>query len=242
MRYFIKIQYDGSKFFGFQRQSHKKTIQGELESALSLINKSPVVVKGAGRTDVGVHAYGQGVHFDLDVIVPAERLKRAINSIVHPYIHVVLCKKVSDDFHARFSAQKKSYVYKIWRGDFSPFKEDYFLQYDNPIDIEKLKECACLFVGQYDFHNFVSGFRDNSNGTIYDVNILESENVITIRFVGKSFYRYMVRNLVGAMLDYNEGNCDILLLEKMLKVKNFDYQLRTAKSQGLYLEEVCYDE
>lgn len=240
MRYFIKIQYDGSEFFGFQRQSSKKTVQGELERALSIINKGKVIVKGAGRTDIGVHALGQGVHFDLEQNIPVERLKKAINSIVHPSIHVVLCKKVSDDFHARFSVVKKSYVYKIWKGDFSPFKENYYLQYDYSLDIEKLKECARLFIGQYDFHNFVSGSRDNYDGTIYDVCIFESENEITIRFVGKSFYRYMVRNLVGVMLDYNEGKCDIILLERMLKDKDFDYQLRTAKPQGLYLEDVIY--
>ena len=242
MRYFIKIQYDGSKFFGFQRQKARKTVQGELERALTIVNKKKVEVKGAGRTDAFVNANGQGVHFDLDIKVPSERLIVAINSIVHPYIHVLECKEVDNDFHARFSVRRKSYVYKIWRGDFSPFKEDYYLQYNYPLDIEKLKECACLFVGQYDFHNFVSGSRDNSNGTIYDVNIIESEEKIVIRFVGKSFYRYMVRNLVGAMLDYNEGKCDLLLLERMLKDKDFSYQLRTAKSQGLYLEDVCYDE
>lgn len=242
MRYFIKIQYDGSEFFGFQRQKSKKTVQGELERALSIINKSNVLVKGAGRTDVGVHALGQGVHFDLEQELPTDRLKRAINSIVYPFIHVVLCKKASIDFHARFSVVKKSYIYKIWKGDFSPFKENYYLQYDYPIDIEKLNACARLFIGQYDFHNFVSGERDNYDGTIYDVSIFESENEIIIRFIGKSFYRYMVRNLVGAMLDVNEGKCELLLLEQMLKDKDFDYQLRTAKPQGLYLEDVIYDE
>lgn len=241
MRYFLKVQYDGSQFYGFQRQKDKRTVQGELEKALTIINKREVKVKGAGRTDIGVHALGQGVHFDLDVNIPSNRLLTAINSIVHPYIHVVECRKVSNDFHSRFSVLKKSYVYKIWKGDFSPFREDYYLQYDFPIDIEKLKECARLFVGQYDFHNFVAGQRDNYDGTIYDMNIFENEDEIIIRFIGKSFYRYMVRNLVGAILDYNEGKCDILLLRKMLEDKNFNYQLRTAKPQGLYLEDVIYD-
>ena len=92
MRYFIKVSYDGSHFFGFQRQSSKKTIQGELERALSILAKKPVEIKGAGRTDVGVHALDQGVHFDLDFEIPETRLLVAINSIVHPYIDVLCCK------------------------------------------------------------------------------------------------------------------------------------------------------
>lgn len=241
MRYFIRVQYDGSQFFGFQRQSNKKTVQGEIERALSIINKSPIMVKGAGRTDVGVHANGQGIHFDLDIKVPSERLVTAINSIVHPYIHVLECKEVEEDFHARFSVKEKKYIYKIWIGEFSPFKENYYLQYDKKIDLELLEKCARVFVGSYDFHNFVSGSRDNSNASIFAITFKKLENEIAIIFTGKSFYRYMVRNLVGAMLDVNEGKCDILLLERMLKESDFSYQLRTAPAKGLYLEGVYYE-
>lgn len=242
MRYFIRVSYDGSQFFGFQRQRSKKTVQGELERALSILAKKSVEVKGAGRTDVGVHALGQGVHFDLEKEIPEERLLVALNSIVHPYIDVLSCERVSDTFYARFSVKRKSYVYKIWTGKFSPMKEDYYLQYNRPVHVDKLKECAKVFVGSYDFHNFVSGERENSNGTIYDVQVMEKEEEILIRFVGKSFYRYMVRNLVGAMFDYMEGKCDLPLLERMLKERDYDYQLRCAPAKGLYLEEVVYDE
>ena len=242
MRYFIKIQYDGSQFYGFQRQNSKKTVQQELEKALSIINKSPVGVKGAGRTDVGVHAYGQGVHFDLDIDIPVDRFMRAINSIVHPYIHVVECRKVSNDFHARFSVKRKKYVYKIWCGEYDPRKFDYYLMYDKEIDVNKLKECASVLLGRHDFHNFVSGCRDNYGMEIERIEIIERENEIQIVFTGKSFYRYMVRNLVGAMLDVNEGKCDKLLLRKMLEDKNFNYQLSCASAKGLYLEGVYYEE
>ena len=241
MRYFIKVQYDGSQFFGFQRQSSKKTVQGEIERALSIINKSPVMVKGAGRTDVGVHANGQAIHFDLDFVIPSERLITAINSIVHPFIHVFECKEVGKDFHARFSVKEKKYVYKIWVVKFCPFKENYYLQYDKKIDLKKLEDCAKVFVGSYDFHNFVSGSRDNSEASISDITVQKTEEEIAIIFTGKSFYRYMVRNLVGAMLDVNEGKCDILLLERMLKERGFSYQLSTAPAKGLYLEGVYYE-
>lgn len=241
MRYLIKVEYDGSQFYGFQRQSSKKTVQGELEHALSIIAKKDVIVKGAGRTDVGVHALGQCAHFDLDICIPEDRLKTAINSIVHPYIHVVSCRGVSLDFHARFSVCKKRYVYKIWCGEFSPLNENYYLQYRDELDVDKLRECASLFIGSYNFHNFVSGKRNNYNGTIYNISIEEKGNEVWISFLGKSFYRYMVRNLVGAMLDYSIGKCDLLLIERMLKEDNFDYQLSCAPAKGLYLEGVYYE-
>lgn len=241
MRYFIKMAYDGSKFYGFQRQSSKKTVQGELEKAISLINKNFVFIKGAGRTDVGVHAMGQCAHFDLDKNIPAERLLRAINSIVHPYIHVFLCKQVDDTFHARFSVQKKCYVYKIWRGSFQPFREDYYWQIDKNIDVKKLKECAHIFVGSYDFHNFVSGYRENYQAILYDVKVKIIGEEIKIVFEGKSFYRYMVRNLVGAMLDYTFGKCELREIERMVKEENFNKQLSTAPARGLYLENIFYE-
>lgn len=241
MRYLIKIQYDGSKFYGFQRQSDKKTVQGELERALSIINKSEVLLKGAGRTDIGVHANGQAAHFELDYDIPEERLINAINSIVHPYINIVDCVNVDNQFHARFNVLEKKYVYKIWRGEYNPCFADYYLMYKNNLDIEKLRECADLFIGVHDFQNFVSGERDNYNAIIKDIKIEEDNDFITITFIGKSFYRYMVRNLVGAMLDYNECKCDLDLIKRMLNETGYNYQLSTASANGLYLEEVLYD-
>lgn len=241
MRYLIKFSYDGSHFNGFQRLKNEDSVQKTLEDALSIINKKPVEIKGAGRTDIGVHATGQCAHFDLDMDIQLERLQNAINSIVHPYIHIVECKSVSDDFHARFSVKKKKYVYKIWCGEYDPKRHDYYLLYDKKINVDKLKECANVLIGRHDFHNFVSGIRDNYDMEIEDIEITQKENEINIVFTGKSFYRYMVRNLVGAMLDYNEDKCDILLLKQMVEDKNFDYQLSCAKAEGLYLEGVYYE-
>ena len=240
MRYLIKFQYDGSKFYGFQRQKNKKTIQGELENALSVINKTEVVIKGAGRTDIGVHAYGQCAHFDLDFDIPVERLIIAINRIVHPYIHVIACKKVNKDFHARFSVKEKRYVYKIWTGDFNPCLSDYYLMYEKKLNIKKLRECSKLFLGVHDFHNFVSGERNNNKAIINNIKFEKDRDYLSITFSGKSFYRYMIRNLVGAMLDYNEDKCTLELIKSMLN-ENYNHQLRTAPSNGLYLKEVLYE-
>lgn len=240
MRYLIKYSYDGSHFNGFQRLKDKESVQSALERALTILNKSSVVVKGSGRTDVGVHANGGVAHFDLDVSIPENRLVKALNRIVHPYIHVLDCQQVSNDFHARFSVKEKKYVYKIWCGPYDPKKYDYYLIYDKKISLKRLKECAKIFVGCHDFHNFVSGERENSNGTIYQIKVKKRKNLIEITFRGKSFYRYMVRNLVGAFLLYNEGKCAIIDLKKMLE-KDYYKKLATAPANGLYLEGVYYE-
>ena len=240
MRYFIRFSYDGSKFYGFQRQKDKLSVQQKIEEALTIINKKEVIIKGAGRTDVGVHALGQCAHFDLDVEVPEDRLKNAINSIVAPYIYVLECKIVTNDFHARFSAVRKKYVYKIMLGDYNPLKFDYYLFYQKDFSVDKARDCAKLFIGKHNFHNFVSGERDNYDGIIYSIEFRMLDDEIDIVFEGKSFYRYMVRNLVGAILDYNEGKCDIFLVERMINDATFNHQLRTAPAMGLYLEGVYY--
>ena len=130
MKYLITISYDGTNFYGFQRLNDKRTVQKEIENALTIINKSKVVIKGAGRTDKGVHAYGQRASFKLDVNVPPERLINAINSLVGNDIRVVDCCVVSDDFHPRFDVIEKMYVYKIKNGKYDPLLCNYVL-YDD---------------------------------------------------------------------------------------------------------------
>ncbi len=241
MRYFIKISYDGSKFYGFQRLKGHPTIQGRLEEMLSIIDKGPVVVKGAGRTDRGVHAHGQGVHFDLHHDIPVDRLKKVLNKMISPYIHVIDCKQVSNDFHARFSVLEKEYIYRIYLGNFDPFLYDYTLEYGYPLHLSSLKKVGKLLEGKHYFDNFVSGEREQCAATITKVHIKRVNREVWIIFRGKGFYRYMVRNMVGAMLDYNEGKCDLLDIQNMLNQPTIKKQLRTAPATGLYLENVYYE-
>ncbi len=241
MRYFIKFQYDGGAFYGFQRQKDKKTVQKTIEEALTIIAKEPIVIKGAGRTDVGVHALGQCAHFDLPNKIEPLRLKKALNNIIKPYIYITDCKSTDTSFHARHKAVGKKYMYKIWTGTYNPLLYNYYLMYDKKINLKKMKECAQIFVGRHDFHNFVSGVRENYNNEIYKITFKKTKNYLEIHFYGKSFYRYMVRNLVGAMLDYNENKCPILDIERMVKEKDYHKTLRCAPANGLYLEEVLYE-
>ena len=171
MNYLIEIAYDGSKFFGFQRLNEEVSVQKTLEDALTIINKHSVEVKGAGRTDRGVHANGQCASFKLDIDIDSNGLKRALNSLVKPYIYVKDVKIVSDDFHARFNVVRKKYIYKINLGEFNPLLEDYVYQSEYKLNVEKMIEVSKLYLGIHDFHNFVSGDREDSNCIIYDINL-----------------------------------------------------------------------
>ena len=242
MRYLVELEYDGSAFNGFQRLNEERSVQGELENALSIINKSPVEVKGAGRTDRGVHALGQRAHFDLDVEVPLDHLKIALNDILPGDIKVVSIMKVNNDFHARFNVIKKEYEYKINIGNYDVFKNNYYYQYKYDFNIEVLKSVASLFIGVHDFSNFVSGERDNSEAIIYGIDIIKNGDIISIVFAGKSFYRYMVRNLVGAMLDVARGKASIEDVKSMLDNPQIEKHLSCAPACGLYLNKIYYKE
>ncbi|MBR6133466.1 MAG: tRNA pseudouridine(38-40) synthase TruA [Bacilli bacterium] len=239
MNYVIKVAYDGSKFYGFQRLNEETSVQKVLEEALSKINKKEVLIKGAGRTDRGVHAHGQCVSFKLDINIDTYGLKEALNSLVKPYIFVSDVKEVDDNFHARFNVLKKEYVYKINFGEYDPCKNDYYYQPEYKLDIDKMKEVAKLFIGVHDFHNFVSGERDNTECVVYDINFDMKDNIMNITFSGKSFYRYMVRNMVGAMIDVARGNKSIEYIKNALESKD-EISIYTAPASGLYLESVEY--
>ena len=240
MRYLMKVSYDGSGFYGFQRLNDYRTVQKVLEEALGVINKGDVLVKGASRTDKGVHAYGQMIHFDIDYDIPADRLMYAVNRILDNDIRVLDCKKVGNDFHARFNVKRKKYVYKINLGDFDCLKSRYFLQVYEKLDIDKMRECAKVFLGCHDFRNFVAGERDNYLMCVEDIKFNMNNDILEIEFLGKSFYRYMVRNMVGAMLEvgmYKKEICDV---SKMLDDYMVKKQMMTAPACGLYLMDIEY--
>ncbi len=239
MNYVAKVSYDGSKFYGFQRLNEEPSVQKLLEEALTKINKHSVDIKGAGRTDRGVHANGQCFSFKLDVNIDIEGLKDGLNSLVAPYVYIKDIKEVDEDFHARFSVLKKKYIYKINLGEYDPKLTDYVYQSKYNLDIDKMKEVAKLYLGVHDFHNFVSGERDNYDCIIYDIDFEEKDNILNITFEGKSFYRYMVRNLVGMMIEVARGKEDISKVEEMLNSID-EIHGYTAPACGLYLENIEY--
>lgn len=240
MKYLITVSYDGSKYYGFQRLNDLPSIQKELEDALSVINKDKVYVKGSGRTDRGVHAIGQRCHFELKCDIPCERLINAINSLLSNYVRVLDCIKVNDDFHARFSVKKKIYKYIINMGKYDVIKEDYLYNYCKKLDIKSMKRASKYLIGKHSYKVFVSGDRDNYNSEIYKIIFKKEKDILTITFEGKSFYRYMVRNMVGALLLVGCGKISTEEFKNMIDSDESKYTYITAPSNGLYLESVEY--
>lgn len=240
MRYLISISYDGSKFQGFQRLKENNSVQKTIENALTIINKKEVVIKGAGRTDRGVHALDQKAHFDLDININPKSLKKALNGLVKPYIYINDCKLVENDFHARFCVKEKTYIYKINLGKYNPILNDYVNQNVKNLDIKMMKKASKIFIGVHNFKNFVSGQRENYDCIIYKIKFKKKNDILEIEFNGKSFYRYMVRNLVGALIEVGKHKVTSDDIKNMLENYNEKITLPTAEACGLYLKQIKY--
>ena len=240
MKCLARISYDGSHFEGFQRLKNGHGVQNELERVLSLIGKKDIQIKGAGRTDAGVHACDQAVSFELDVDMDLDKLKYVLNRSLSPYVAVHSIEVVSPDFHARFSVKEKVYLYKIYLGEKNPFLEDYFYCFYQKLDIDKMKEASRLFVGTHDFRNFVSGFREDYTSSISDISITQENDYIYIEFKGTSFYRYMIRSIVGALIEVGLGKASFQEIIEALEHPEIEKRFFVAPASGLYLKKVYY--
>ena len=243
MRYRIDFFYDGTNFNGYQLQPNLRTVQNELEKAVSYLNKQTYTsVQSSGRTDKGVHALNQVAHFDLSINTTLDKIKRGLNSNLPEDIHIIKVTKVSDKFHARFSAKKKEYVYKINVGEYSPIDRNYIYQYNKPLDIEKMKQAIKCFEGTHDFTSFISSedIRENKVRTIIKTNVKEKNSIIEISFQGDGFMKYQVRNMVGLLIYIGSGKKEVADINKILDAKDRTKSVKTAPAQGLYLKKVWY--
>lgn len=240
MKYLAIIKYDGSKFEGFQRLNNGQGVQNEIENVLSKIAKQKVEIKGAGRTDRKVHALGQAISFDLDIDITLSKLKYVMNRLLNPYVSVLRIQNVDDTFHARYSAKEKTYVYKAYYGEKDPFLSDYVTYIYQKPNLLKMKKAAKLFLGTHSFNNYVSGFRDNYETTIYDIKIKKQGNYYYFILRGTGFYRYMVRHIVGALLEVGFNKISFEDISFSLFNPTQKVQFMVAEPQGLYLKEVKY--
>ncbi len=235
MKYMMVISYDGSKFNGFQRQNNVRNVQGYLEDTLGKILNDKIEVKGSGRTDRGVHAYYQVVHFETNKNI--QNLKNKMNNILED-IKVKKIKRVNSDFHARHSVKSKIYLYKI---DLSNKRDsNYFLNIKYRLDINKMKDASKVFIGTHDFENFVAGFREDYITKIIYIKIFKFNNILYLKFKGYGFYRYMVRNLVGALLEVGKGKITKEEIYDILNNKDNKKRLPTSSPKGLYLYKINY--
>lgn len=242
MRYLITFSYDGSKYFGYQKQKGVNSVQEDLEKVLSLINNKPVNVCASGRTDAGVHANGQCAHFDIDINITPDKLKNALNGLLNGNIYVKSVVEVPDTFHARFDVKQKEYIYKINTGEYSPICKDYIYQYCKPLDVDSMKTAIKLFKGEHNFKSFTKANVETNNfaRTIYSTAVTKDNDIITIKFVGNGFMRYMVRNMVGFLIEIGEGKRNISDVNSVLLEEDRTKAGKTAPPEGLYLNKVTY--
>lgn len=243
MRVMVIFSYDGTKFHGFERQIGYRTVQDELEKSLKYINNNKEVkIVASGRTDKGVHAKGQVMHFNIDVNITMYKLKCAMNSLLPDDIHIISTKVVDDDFHARYMSLEKIYEYKLNMGEYNPCCRNYIYQFNKKLDIDKMKEAIKFFIGVHDFKAFTPNkdIRDNYVREIYDANILVKDDIITFTFRGNGFIKYQVRNMVGLLIEIGLLKKKPESVLKILESKNRSNYFKTAHPEGLYLVKVIY--
>ena len=245
MRFLIKISYDGSSYYGFQRQKDKVSIQEKIEDALTIINnQKKTIAVATGRTDKGVHALCQYVHADIDVNITEKKLKRALNSNLPEDIHVIDTTIVPDEFHARYNVLKKEYQYIINCGEYNPIERKYVFQYNYALNVDKMKEGIKYFIGKHDFRAFATDNKEKENciRTITKAIIEEKDNKIRIIFEGNGFLRYQVRNMVGILIKVGENKLEPKRIKDILESKDRRKSGKTAPPEGLYLKSILYKE
>lgn len=246
MRYFMSFSYDGSKYKGYQKQPNEKTIQQELEEALTKINSNQeVTIHASGRTDAGVHAYNQKAHFDLETIIDCDKLKHSLNSIVPDDIYVKGITNVADDFHARYNVKAKEYIYKINMGTYNPIEKDYIYQYNKRLDVAEIERALKYLEGTHNFKSFTKcdEEKDDYVRTIVQTNLERDQknlNQLTLSFLGTGFLRYMVRNMVGMLIEIGQGKRKSEDIIKILEAKDRTKAGICAPACGLYLKDVFY--
>ena len=243
VRYKIAIEYDGSHFKGWQRQKNAASVQSTIEQAIKKFSNEDVLVYGSGRTDGGVHAIRQIAHFDLNKNFNIKVIKNAINHFIKPYISILSINEVDQSFHARFSAIKKRYLYKVINRDSNlTLMKNYAWLVKNQLNVDDMIKSSKLLLGKHDFTSFRSAScQANSPVRTIDNIIIDSDNeLIQFSFEAKSFLHNQVRIMVGGLVAVGVGKWSLERLNHSLMAKDRKLGPITAPPHGLYLKEVCY--
>ena len=240
-RLLATIEYDGTDFEGFQIQARKRTVQGELERALRQITSEKIRVIGAGRTDTGVHATGQGVHFDTTWNRPPEILQRAFNAVLPNDLAIRTLIRVPNDFSARYSAQSRTYRYAILNQAIrSPLAARYALLVPEPLDVDAMDAAARCLIGKQDFGAFGTPPRgDNSVREVYRAHVTREGARVVFEIEANAFLYRMVRRIVGTLLLAGKDALSVAEFCEVLAKKQRAGQ--SVPPQGLCLVEVKYE-
>lgn len=250
MNFKLLLQYDGTDFHGWQIQEGLRTVQGELTRVLSLLDGRDVVVRGSGRTDAGVHAEGQVASVQLQRDITPQKLRNAINGNLTPDMRVLFADTATDEFHARYSARSKTYVYRIVHGQvMSPFWSRYSLQEARALDLGRMRRCARLFLGEHDWTAF-SAAQSDSESRVRNVmqcdvddrwNARGRDHLIEITVSANGFLRYMVRSIAGTLLAAARSEIDEETIARAIAAGDRNLVGATAPAHGLTLRSVQYD-
>jgi len=232
------LEYDGTDFFGWQYQPHKRTVQGDIETALNKITNETIRVTAAGRTDTGVHALGQVINFFTASKLDLRQMRTALNSLTADDIYVRSISQADDTFHSRYSAKSKVYHYHIIFEPL-PLKIRYNWYVSRALDVPYMKKIIPYVVGEHDFRNFsAADGNDNKLCTIFTMNLTEEYLGIIIHIEGDRFLRKMVRGIVGFMYDVGRGRFGPYDIKNVFSGSLQDIYF--APPQGLCLVKVRY--
>jgi tRNA pseudouridine38-40 synthase len=249
MNYKLLIQYDGTDFHGWQVQTSQRTIQGELERVIGMLEGAEVAVVGSGRTDAGVHAEGQVANVVVKRDFTPGKLRSAINGNLWRDIRVMKVEKAAPEFHARFSAKRKTYVYRIVNAPvMSPFWRRFAHHEYKPLDLDAMSRSARLFLGEHDWTAFASAHSDGESRTRTISNFTvesrwderASANLLEFKITANGFLRYMVRSIMGTMLEVGRGEKDSDTIQTAIISGDRSLAGQTAPAHGLTLLDVEY--
>ena len=242
MKILAKVSYLGTKYHGWQIQPNASSVQEVIETNLSKILNIPTKIYGSGRTDAGVHALNQTFHFELAKEMDLARLQYSLNSLLPPDISINSLEVVNDDFHARFSATKKHYQYRINSIKKNPFIYETTAYYPYPFSMTKFVEALDLFVGKHNYQNFTSKEEDEDNYVreIFDIRVSLEEEYTSVDLIGNGFMRYMIRDIIGTCLAVASGKEELTYIKDRLDSENDNHTAYRASPEGLFLIDVIY--
>ncbi|MEI2711459.1 MAG: tRNA pseudouridine(38-40) synthase TruA [Chitinophagaceae bacterium] len=244
-RYALLIEYDGGRFFGFQRQRDMISVQQFLEDTIAIFTKHPVIIHAAGRTDTGVHALGQVAHFDTPCLLDPYKLKGFLNHygrFVGVSVHKIAV--VDDHFHARFSARERTYRYLVINQHApSPLWEGRALHMPFSLDHERMREAASFFIGHHNFDSFRSKHCQSSHGfrTLNNIDIQDHAPFLTVTVKSLSFLHNQIRIMMGSLLLVGQGKKEPLWIKHLLDNPDRTQSGPTAPPHGLYFEKVTFE-
>ncbi|MEO8666014.1 MAG: tRNA pseudouridine(38-40) synthase TruA [Ignavibacteria bacterium] len=247
MRFKIFLEYDGTRYSGWQKQNNAKTIQGTLIRTVQEIFDNTrgkdryIDLQGAGRTDAGVHAIEQVAHLDCETMLAPEILKIKMNDELPSDINILNIEKTAKDFHARHSAVSRQYLFRISKRR-SAFEKKYVWWIRDKLNVEAIKSSSALLEGMHDFSSFSEADKENKSTKVLleDITVHEEDDLILIRIKASHFLWKMVRRIVGTLVEAGRGNISEDNIKNLLENSSNEISIHTAPPSGLFLEKIYY--